>query len=346
MPLLRRIGTPLLLITASSFLALTLCEVGLRLFRPVQYLKPPTPIPPEQQRESLYRTSLVPGLTYEMVPDRDGTFEGMSVRTNSLGMRGPEPAPPDPSLFRVAVVGDSFTFGFGVPEEETYPSLLASILNRSPAGRNRRFEVLNLGVVGYNTQDEAVVVERKVLALDPRLVIIGYVLNDPEIDPRPSLHKAFDPPVWWRHSHVLRLLHLGWNWLDVWRYGGGDYIRYLHSPDRDKWQSVVTAFERIGVLTRERGSSVLVVIFPLVPADGWASYPYGDLHLQVTKAARKEGFEVVDLLPVFLRHAPSDLRVSVEDGHPNALGHELAAQAIADAITARRDREGAFSVPP
>ena len=346
MPLLRRIATPLLLITASSFLALGLCEVGLRLFRPVQYLKPPTPITPEQQRESLYRPSLVPGLTYEMVPDRDDTFEGMSVRTNSLGMRGPEPAPPDPSLFRVAVVGDSFTFGYGVPEGETYPSVLAGVLNRSPAGRKRRFEVLNLGVVGYNTQDEAVVVERKVLALDPRLVIIGYVLNDPEIDPRPSLHKVFDPPVWWRHSHVLRLLHLGWNCLDVWRYGRGDYIRYLHAPERNKWQSVVTAFARIGALTRERGTRVLVVIFPLLPTDGWAGYPYGDLHSQVTKAARQEGFEVVDLLPVFLRHPPSDLRVSREDGHPNALGHELAAQAIADAITARRDGGRAFTVSP
>ena len=331
MPLLRRIGIPLLLITASSFLALALSEVGLRLFRPVQYLKPPTPIRPEEQGESLYRPSLIPGLSYEMVPGRNGSFEGMSVRTNSLGMRGPEPAPPDPSLLRVAVVGDSFTFGFGVPEEETYPSVLARILNRSPAGRNQRFEVLNLGVVGYNTQDEAVVVERKVLALDPRLVIVGYVLNDPEIDPRPSLHKYFDPPVWWRHSHVLRLVHLGWNWLDVWRYGGGDYIRYLYAPDREKWQSVVTAFGKIGALTRERGSRVLVVIFPLVPPDGWTSYPYRDLHLQVAQTARKEGFEVVDLLPVFVRYPPSDLRVSVEDGHPNTFGHELAAQAIADA---------------
>ena len=266
-----------------------------------------------------------------MVPGRNGSFEGMSVRTNSLGMRGAEPSAADPSLVRVAVVGDSFTFGFGVPEEQTYASVLAGILNRSPAGRQRRFEVLNLGVVGYNTQDEAVVVERRALALDPRLVIVGYVLNDPEIDPRPSLHKYFDPPVWWRRSHVLRLLHLGWNWLDVWRYGGGDYIRYLHAPDREKWRSVVTAFGKIGALTRERGARVVVVIFPILQVDGWTGYPYADLHLQVMEAARKEGFEVVDLLPVFMRYPPSELRLSVEDAHPNAHGHELAAQAIADA---------------
>ena len=331
MSLLRKIGPPLVLTVVSSSLGLAMCEIGLRVFRPVQYLKPPPPPTTEEQRESLYRLSSVPGLTYEMVPGRDGVFEDMSVRTNSLGMRGPEPLPEGPSLVRVAVVGDSFTFGFGVKEEEIYPSVLARILNGSAARQRHRFDVLNLGVVGYNSQDEAVVVERKALPLHPRLIVIGYVLNDPETDPRPSLHKYFDPPVWWRHSHVLRLMHLGWNSVDVWRYGGGDYLRYLHAPGREKWQSVVDAFDRIGALARRNGSRVLVAIFPMIPSDGWDAYPYRDLHLQVETAARKEGFEVVDLLPFFARHAPSELRVSAEDGHPNALGHEVAAKAIADA---------------
>src|SRR5437773_675972 len=314
MSLLRRIGTPLVLIAVSSFVALSLCEVGLRLFRPVQYLKPPTPIPPEKHEESLYRPSVVPGLSYEMVPGRNGSFEGMSVRTNSLGMRGPEPTAADPSLLRVVVVGDSFTFGFGVPEEKTYPSVLAGILNRSPAGRKHRFEVLNLGVVGYNTQDEAVVVERRALALDPRLVIVGYVLNDPEIDPRPSLHKYFDPPVWWRHSHVLRLLHLGWNWVDVLRFGGGDYIRYLHAPGREKWNSVVEALAKMRAAAAPGHARRILAIFPLVSRDGgWAGYPYRGVHLQVAKAAAAEGFEVIDLLSVFSRYPPRDLRLSPED---------------------------------
>ena len=72
MSLLRKIGTPLLLMAVSSVLSLALCEIGLRLFRPVQYLKPPAPPTPEEQKESLYRPSSIPGLTYEMVPGRSG----------------------------------------------------------------------------------------------------------------------------------------------------------------------------------------------------------------------------------------------------------------------------------
>jgi hypothetical protein len=332
MALLRKLAIPLILITLSSLLALSLAEVGLRLFRPVRYLKPPNPAASEFRGESLYRPSSVAGLSYEMVPGRDGTFEGMQVRTNSLGMRGAEPAAPDPSLFRVAVLGDSFTFGFGVKEEETYPAVLQRILNESPLGRERRFEVLNLGVVGYNTRDEAAVLESKALPLEPRRVIIGYVLNDPEIDPRQSLHKYFDEPVWWRHSHVLRLLHLGWNWLDVFRYGGGDYIRYLHAPGRGKWDSVQAAFEKIRKLTVPRNIPALLVIFPLVPEKGWAGYPYRDIHLQVEEAARGAGMETLDLLPIFSRYRPRDLRLSPQDDHPSPLGHELAAGAVSECI--------------
>jgi len=341
MALFRKIGIPILVVAASSLLALVVSEAGLRLFRPVRYLKPPTPVRAEKRQESLYRPSTVPDLSYEMVPFRKGSFEGMQVRTNSLGMRGGEPAPGDPSLFRIAVLGDSFTFGFGVAEEEIYPVVLERILNGSPAARNRRYEVLNLGVVGYNTRDEAVVLERRALPLEPRLVVLGYVLNDPESDPRQSLHRHFDPPVWWRHFHVLRLLHLGWNWVEVRRTGGGDYIRYLHAPEGEKWRGMVAAFRKIREATRDRGTRVVVAIFPVVPREGWAGYPYRDLHVRVSEAARAERFQAVDLLPVFSRFPPRDLRLSPEDDHPSRLGHELAARALSEEILSGEDTEWA-----
>ena len=331
----RKAGIPILLLAASSLAALLLSEASLRLFRPVQYLKPPSPAPPGKREASLYRPSAIPGLSYEMVPRRNGTFEGMRVRTNSLGMRGGEPSPEDSSLYRITALGDSFTFGFGVEEEAAYPAVLERILNESPEGRRRRFEVLNLGVVGYNTRDEAVVLESRALPLRPRAVIVGYVLNDPEIDPRQSLHKYFDPPSWWRHSHALRLLHLGWNWMDVWWYGDGDYVRYLHAPGREKWRSVVAAFRKIGAGVRGNGARAVLAIFPMVPRDaGWSGYPYRDLHLRVSEAARAAGFEVVDLLPVYSHYPPGDLRLSLEDDHPSPLGHELCARALGEEILA------------
>ncbi len=333
MSLPNRVLVNLALLAGSSILVLGLAEVGLRLFRPVQYLKPPRPPPPSERRDSLYRPSQAPPPSYELAPGKSGPFEGMEVRTNSLGMRGGEPAAADTrGLQRILALGDSFTFGFGIAEDQTYPRVLENLLNAASPGGEGRFEVLNLGVVGYTTRDEAAVLRTKGLPLNPRVVIIGYVLNDPEIDPRQSLHKYFDPPVWWRHFHVLRLFHLGWNRFRIWRWGDGDYLRYLHAPDRGKWRSVVEAFDAIARMTRRRDVRVVVAIFPLIPRREWRGYPYADLHRQVAGAARAKGFEVVDLLEVLSRHDPRDLRLTKEDDHPSRLGHRLVAEALRDRL--------------
>gem|GEM_PF-3092192 len=87
----RSMAGNLLLALLSTALILVLAEIGLRLFRPVQHLKPPDPEKARHAKESLYRSSRVEGLTYEMAPDRNGIFEGMHVRTNASGLRGPAP---------------------------------------------------------------------------------------------------------------------------------------------------------------------------------------------------------------------------------------------------------------
>lgn len=70
----------------------------------------------------------------------------------------------------IAVVGDSYTFGFGVDDEETFTSLL----NR---GGSNRF--LNFGVPGYSTDQELLLIEDDVLARRPgTILLVVYLGND------------------------------------------------------------------------------------------------------------------------------------------------------------------------
>lgn len=75
---------------------------------------------------------------------------------------------------RIAVLGDSFTFGSGVNNDETYPKILEDYLNHS-------MDVINFGVPGYNTMQELEVLRAKVLKFSPDMVIIGYGGDDHEI---------------------------------------------------------------------------------------------------------------------------------------------------------------------
>src|SRR5206468_9682819 len=61
------------------------------------------------------------------------------ISRNSLGYREREPGPKDPNRYRIAVVGDSFTFGQGIEASERFSNLVEGSLGP-------RDEVLNFGV--------------------------------------------------------------------------------------------------------------------------------------------------------------------------------------------------------
>jgi lysophospholipase L1-like esterase len=334
---------------ASLALSLVLAEVGLRLFLPVSFREPPARVPGDLWLELLHQRSLLPGLPYELAPNMWKRTHGTVIRTNSHGMREREvPIEKPDSVVRLAVLGDSYTFGFGVRAHLAYPRILEGLLNRRSRD-GRRFQVLNFGVGGYSTQDEAVVLGHRALAWKPDFVIVGYTLNDPEDEPIQPLHSYYREPRWWQRFHLLRLVAKADWQRRVRRFGDGDYIRSLYG-DPGKWKNVVDAFASIQQTTRGAGVPVMVVIFPLSTIDDWSQYPYASVHLKVARAAAADGFEVVDLLPVFARRPPSELRLTEGDAHPNEEGHRLAAEAIAarllaDELTGRSERPSGPSAP-
>ena len=314
-----------LTVVGGLVVAFVVGEVGLRLAGSVTYREPPGRRPESVWRETVHRPSSVPGLAYELAPNIEKFSHKTKIRTNSHGMRDEEPLAGD-TVKRIAVVGDSYTFGSGVEQESIYPIVLQRLLNSTDSEASFKVDVLNFGVSGYSTRDEAVVVERKVLSWNPSTVIIGYVLNDPEIRPVQPLHSYFHVAEWWQHSHALRLLAHAKNNLDVWRYGGGDYLRFLHSHQAH-WSSVEAAFGKIATIGERQGFEVLLVIFPRLEGP-WDEYPYTDIHAQVAQAGAANGFHTLDLHDLYAEHEPMDLRVGKTNRHPNGFGHLLAAEAI------------------
>ena len=326
-------GANLLLAVVIVLLTLGSTEVALTWFYPTDYLQVSDQDQDDLFKEALHQSSTVPGLSFEMSPNRQKKLEGVWIRTNTFGMRDAEPEPiEDDTPTRIVVLGDSFTFGYRVDGDSSYPSVLEERLN--DGAPERKFEVLNLGVSGYNTQDEAIVLEHKGLAWRPDVVVLGYVLNDPETKPVQPLNSYFQEPVFWQRSHLARLVAKAKRGFEVLLWGGGDYYRYLHSVGHDEWESVVAALGDIQELTEGQGIPVVVAIFPDTPMTRWSKYPYADLHRQVTEASREKGFAVIDLLDRFSEYPARTIRVRRGDPHPSPLGHEVAADAIYDWIVA------------
>jgi lysophospholipase L1-like esterase len=67
-------------------------------------------------------------------------------------------------------------YGVMVNDDETYPSQLSALLNASSP--QRRFEVLNLGCVGYSSYQGKVLLSEYIRELSPDLVIVLFGGND------------------------------------------------------------------------------------------------------------------------------------------------------------------------
>ena len=78
-------------------------------------------------------------------------------------------------VYRMAVVGDSTSFGWKVGPQNSFPKMLEDMLNEKIG---RRFEVINFSVPGYNTYQELELIKEKVLEFNPDMMILVFHEND------------------------------------------------------------------------------------------------------------------------------------------------------------------------
>lgn len=199
----------IVLLLLALLFGLLICEAGTRIFLSI---KSPTLVSskgrlraPNGANLQFYDTialSRNPRLIYETIPNRYGRFLGAEYRTNSHGMRQGEVAVKKPAnTFRIATLGDSTMFGWGVGNGENYPAVLERALNS--VGDKRRYEVLSFGIPGYNTAMEAEQYITRVKAFSPDLLALQFDINDLAL---PNF--VADTPNFWslRRSWFLSLL--------------------------------------------------------------------------------------------------------------------------------------------
>lgn len=95
--------------------------------------------------------------------------------TNNLGFRGPEVGHKAPGEFRVLSLGESSTFGAGVDSDETYSHLLEASL---PPINRKRVSVINAGSHGYSIVQGFALLRFRGLDLDPDAVLVYFGYND------------------------------------------------------------------------------------------------------------------------------------------------------------------------
>jgi len=94
---------------------------------------------------------------------------------NTYGLRNPAiKLNKEEGIKRILVLGDSFTEGWGVDEEETFSRILERKLNKDTP----KFEVINGGIVGYSPLIEYLFLKKEGLKFKPDLIILNFNNTD------------------------------------------------------------------------------------------------------------------------------------------------------------------------
>jgi lysophospholipase L1-like esterase len=277
-------------------------------------------------------------------------WQGIPVRINSHGLRGPETSYDKPQgTMRILNLGDSVAMGWGVAEEDSYGRQLEQLLNENAAGE-RRYEVINGAVPGWNLENAGAFLQAQGLDYEPDLILLDITLvNDIYGGNALEAHNRPAAIEWLRSkTHFWPFLSVQYRTFQA-RSEGRERIDVIDpprsaekyfplDPEAERWTTIWNQIESINRLANENEATLILVLFPLefqVLDESFSTLPQEILAARAAEA----GIPTVDLLPSYrqaCRDKADDGPCQLEDRylfadvwmHPSAYGHKLTAHEI------------------
>jgi lysophospholipase L1-like esterase len=274
------------------------------------------------------------------------------VQHDAEGWRQPEPPRPAVPVQHILVLGDSFTWGWGVSQGQVFTDLLQAALPPTVA-------VYNRGVPGFGTGQEYLVLQQELAARRYDVVVLMFFINDladntdgkdgrrPYFElvdgnllPRNQPARAATSAVGQflrEHSRAYGFVEFELELLkrrfkgeanDERRYRTAGAVDFHDLPGYAVTARLLGEMHR---LTRAHGARFLLVYIPQrseVERD--APFPYvRSVHAMVDDIVRREGIPLLDLAPPFRQHAKAGERlIYAIDAHWTPAGHRLAADVV------------------
>lgn len=278
------------------------------------------------------------------------------LQTNSIGLRGAREYDKHKAegSKRIVMLGDSFVFGWGVPDTETFSAQLER--------RDSKPEVLNLGVAGYGI--DQIYLSYQVLGrgYGADYVFIGIfpedfwratrafadtghakpyfklsgegkllLQNTPVPQPFTLRTHQFPPLIDYGPVETVLMKSLAYRFLRHKFIRLGKNFGWVDPKSSEEWIVGRAIIKQLALEIKKDGA---VPVLLLMPPDRWMGMKKPEsLHASLVRFAKREGIGLIDLTPDF-DEAVKAAQVSdyyiPSDGHWTAKGHELASKKIAE----------------
>lgn len=292
---------------------------------------------------------------FEYTPGWEGVHAGATVRINSAGWRGKEfSLIKPPGTIRILGIGDSFTFGKAVNDNEVFLARLEEMLNEDDAVHS---EVLNAGHESIDTvQELEYFKEREMLKLEPDAVVLGFtVSNDAQAKSNRRIYRRGRREA----TLALRVSESGWfralseksRIAAVLAYGAeaisskelskinSELILSNFEDGSESWESCREALLGFYEACHQNKVPLILMLFPDYGSDVnqlFKDYPedFRRIHEKLKSVlAGKNGAVVVDVVDDLAAAGLTARQIMVPvDGHPNRIWHEIVARRLYDTI--------------
>lgn len=131
-------------------------------------------------------------LGWRNIPNWTAKTFGRELRISSRGLRdGEYDYERQPGVPRVLVLGDSYTWGYGVGNDEIFTEVMEQKLNSG----GTKCEVINTGVSGWGTDQEYLFFREEGHKYRPDIVVLAFFLNNDPVNNVASVQYGLGKPV-------------------------------------------------------------------------------------------------------------------------------------------------------
>jgi hypothetical protein len=296
-----------------------------------------------------------------------GEFDTV-VKTNDAGLRGPQIADETPGQSTVLFIGDSFTFGQGVQEEDRFSSVAGRRLQT--AGLNVR--IINAGHWMYTYDQQLVLMKEMIRRYHPKVVVQGFFWPHIRTMFHHEQHRSSDGWLIAVSDDKIKVddngvLKFRSDWLErpplnsqliatiaraalnrALLNSASQWIAFLRPDDKSTeplWQLTDSLVSEAAAVLREQGITYVPFLVPPsveVGGDTWGligwTAPTPPTDVDTSLPARrfksifaKSGTPVLDPSATLRERGGGKLYFE-RDGHWNADGHRVIGELLANAI--------------
>lgn len=308
---------------------------------------------------------------FTLAPDQAGFTYGAPARIDARGFRvNGTSRREDGTTRRILGLGDSYTFGLGVADGETWPARLESHLRRHATVP---VSVINAGTISYGVAQQLDLLRSDALRTGPDVVVHALYWNDymgPGL-PRDGARSVLTPEGYlsWEHppqpSDPVRRLGASLMTRSAFLFAiretlarsrsrtasgyGPAYHSLLEAGlGEPHWDTIETFYRELQALAAESGFAIFVVIMPVIgilATEAPHEHPYP---AEARRRLERLGIPYLDTFQLAAERALGERHFLPQrfDSHLNASGYDIVAERLAARLRSEPRVAAALGLSP